>query len=604
MARKTSTMKYLVTLLAMSLCYVFGCKTTPVSIPNKRPNILIAISDDQSWAHASAYGASFVKTPALDRVAREGIRFNNAIAPSPGCAPSRGAFMLGRYPWQNERAGNHQSIWPERYKTLPMYLQQSGYFTGYTGKGVGPFFWALGGGETNPAGEEYNEATLKPPYKYINNNDYAENFKCFLAERPKDQPFYFWYGATEPHRWFERGSGAAEGKKQSEAQVPPFLPDAPEVRTDMLDYAQEIEWFDSHLGRMIQTLEAMGELDNTIIIVTSDNGMAFPAAKANCWEYGIHVPLVLRWGEKVKPGRAVDDLVSFVDILPTLFDIADVGLPTEHPVSGRSLTNILYSKRSGLIDASHKAVFSARERHSCSRYYNLSYPMRAMRTQDHLLIWNCRPERWPSGAPTQIVDDAEVDAYTDIDWTPEHTLSMLYMMAQRDNPEVSPFLDHAVAKRPEFELYDIHRDPGCMQNLVDKAEMQTIKESLIEDLMAYLKKTDDPRLDPTRQHSFESHRRYAHMREFPAPDWTKTMAAADVADIKAWTDRDTEPVVKPRDIGDWGVQTDRWRLVHAGTSWKLYDIQKDPQLEKDLSSIKIKTLRQMRMYHRYWLERR
>ncbi len=588
-------------LLLYAIAFSFsGCSEKSSEEPENRPNILIAISDDQSWIHTGAYGCQFVNTPAFDRLAEEGVLFTNAIAPSPGCAPSRGALVLGRYPWQNGRAGSHQSVWPEESKTLPDYLQEHGYHVGFTGKGVGPFFWALGGRETNPAGEEYALRKNDPPYEYISDIDYAANFDDFIGKRPDGKPFYFWYGAHEPHRWFQRGACELAGKRRESAAVPSFLPEVADVRTDLLDYANEIEWFDAHLGRIIRKLEEIGELDNTIIIATADNGMAFPAAKANCREYGIHVPFVVRWGNKAKPNRVVDDLVSFVDVMPTLFEVADIQPSEALPFSGKSFTNILFSDRQGLVDPSRKAVFSARERHSSSRYYNLSYPMRAMRTQDYLLVWNCRPERWPAGAPTQLANGEELDAYTDVDWTPEHNLSMLYLMGKRDDPEVEPYIQNALGKRPEFELFDIRQDPGCTKNLINEPELAQVKDRLISELMEYLKETDDPRLDPARQHEFESHRRYAHIREFPAADWTEEMAETELAEIREWADRDTEPTVAPVAIGDWGVQTDRWKLVREEDGWKLFDILADPELREDLSKMKGKTTSNLVKYYRYW----
>lgn len=126
---------------------------------------------------------------------------------------------------------------------------------------------------------------------------------CSRTHLPSDQPFCFWYGATEPHRVFEQGSGLRAGKQLASAPPPPFLPDVPEVRSDLLDYCLEIEWFDTHLGRMLKQLEDASELDNTFVIVTSDNGMSFPRTKAKLYEYGFHMLLAIRWAEQVPGGR-------------------------------------------------------------------------------------------------------------------------------------------------------------------------------------------------------------------------------------------------------------------------------------------------------------
>jgi N-sulfoglucosamine sulfohydrolase len=217
---------------------------------------------------------------------------------------------------------------------------------------------------------------------------------------------------SEPHRRYKDGIGVENGYKLSEIKVPPFLPDVDDVKSDMADYLYEINHFDVHLGRMIQMLEEIGELDNTIIVVTSDNGMPFPRAKANVYEYGIHMPMAVRWGEKVNSGRVVDDLVSLTDLAPTFLELAGVQHPSEvtgeYPMIGVSLKNILLTGGSGIIDPEREAVYSGRERHSSSRWNNLTYPQRAVRTHQYLYIKNFKPERWPAGAPEKLTEEGEL----------------------------------------------------------------------------------------------------------------------------------------------------------------------------------------------------
>jgi uncharacterized sulfatase len=191
----------------------------------QKPNILLAIADDQSYPHTSIYGTAGVKTPAFDRVAREGVLFKNAFVQSPGCSPSRAALLTGRYPWQVEHAGTHASYFSTKYVVYPDILENEGYFVGFTGKGWGPGDWASSGRTRNPAGPEFNERTLDPPANGISNIDYVGNFEEFLEERPAESPFCFWYGGKEPHRSYEEGSGLAKGKTLEEASVPGFLPD-------------------------------------------------------------------------------------------------------------------------------------------------------------------------------------------------------------------------------------------------------------------------------------------------------------------------------------------------------------------------------------------
>ena len=330
-----------------------------------QPNILIAMSDDQSFVHTSFAGYAAVQTPAFDRIAREGIFFRNGFAPAPGCSPTRAAFLTGRHIWQLEEAGTHASSFPQRYVAFPDLLEQAGYFVGLTGKGWGPGNWHISGRPRNPAGTEFQQHRLVPPHSGIANTDYAANFADFLRERPAGAPFCFWFGCKEPHRSYAKGSGLKSGQQLADATPPSFLPDVPEVRSDILDYCVEIEWFDTHLGRMLQSLERIGELDNTLIIVTSDNGMPFPRAKANLYEYGFHMPLALRWGERVPGGRSVDDLIGFVDLTATILEATGVDpSQIEYAASGRSIMNILTSAAQGMVDPTRTEVFAGRERHS------------------------------------------------------------------------------------------------------------------------------------------------------------------------------------------------------------------------------------------------
>ena len=497
-----------------------------------RPNILIAIADDQSYPHASAYGYSGVSTPAFDRVAESGVLFLNAFTPAPGCSPMRATFLTGRQIWQLEQAGTHASSFPAKYEVFPDRLEASGYFVGYTGKGWGPGNWKVSGRERNPAGKAFSSERTDPPIRGVSKTDYTANFEAFLTARPNDRSFCFWFGASEPHRSFEKGVGKRLGKAEDLITVPPFLPDRPEIRQDILDYLTEIEWFDQHLGRMLETLKDRGELYNTLVVVTSDNGMAFPRAKANVYEYGIHMPLAIAWPKAVPQGRSVRDLVSLIDVTATLYDVAGVAPPFEQPISGRSLMNILLFEQSGLVDPTRDAVFSGRERHSSSRYNTLGYPQRCVRTHDYLYIWNLRPERWPAGAPrkygagnygtaTEVIDKLlgpEHGGYHDIDACP----TMDFLIANRQNEEVGRFLDLAVAKRPETELYRITDDPGCLTNLAGRDAFAEVERNLQRRLRDYLRATNDSRVvDVAGGEIWETYPRFSPLRWFPEPEWVK-----------------------------------------------------------------------------------
>lgn len=509
----------------------------------KRPNILFAISDDQSFAHTSFAGCTFVHTPAFDRVAEEGIYFSNCIAGSPGCAPSRSSIVTGRYHWQNEQSGQHASSWMKKYVPFIDLLDRNGYITGRTGKGVDPFYYARDENDslwrkTNAGGIEYSSIQYKKgsaederTAKGIGPVNYFANFKYFMENVRGDKPFFFWYGCKEPHRSYEQDSWKRQGKHTDQAEVPGFFPDHEIVRGDLLDYAVEIEWFDLHLQRMLDYLESIGELENTIVIVTSDNGMPFPRAKANGYEYGIHVPFAVRYPEKYKGGRIIDQPVSFADIAPTILEITGTSSEGMLPMSGESMVELLVSEKEGTIDPGKKYVFAGRERHSSSRYKNWGYPQRMIRSKDYLLIWNMKPERWPAGAPQRLVDGSDTErrpmfgidengihhsewAFTDIDAAPTKS----FIIENHDDESIKSFFDLSVAKRPEFEFYNVNSDPYCLENLSGNPNYFVIEQEMKHALMQELKISGDPRVVGPDKEVFDSYKRYSPIRYFPDPD--------------------------------------------------------------------------------------
>ncbi len=487
-----------------------------------RPNIFIAISDDVSFPHASAYGSKMVDTPAFDRIAREGVLFHNAFCPAPGCSPSRAAFLTGRHIWMIEEAGTHASYFKTQYETFPERLAKAGYFVGSTGKAWAPGNFKHDGREYNPAGKRYTDRQAKGPLK-----GYAAGFRKFLKERPEGQPFCFWFGSSDAHRGYKKGSGLAKGKTLAQAETPGFLPDHDEIRSDLLDYAFEVERFDEDCAKMFQLLEEAGEMDNTLIIVTSDNGMPFPRAKANCYEYGIHMPLAIRWKDGAAGGREWRDLVGFVDLAATIYAAAEVDPPSKFPIVGKSFLADLQSDKTGWADPKRDAVYVGRERHSSSRYHSLSYPQRAIRTKRFLYIRNFKPNRWPAGAPqkyaqakfseegiTQSRLGPEHAGYHDIDACP--TLS--FLIANRDNESLAKYLHWSVDKRPKEELFDVTVDPDCLLNLASDPEFQAARESLSARLMDVLKETQDARVIDGGD-VWESYPRVSHLRWFPEPSW-------------------------------------------------------------------------------------
>jgi N-sulfoglucosamine sulfohydrolase len=461
----------------------------------RRPNILLAIADDQSWIHTGAAGDKVVRTPAFDRVASAGVLFRNAFCPAPQCAPGRAALLTGRNIWQLEEAGTHASLFPRKFSVYPGALRDSGYFIGLTGKGAGPCDFRSPGWPHNPAGPPFDSRRLAQPRPGINANDYSANFADFLLKRPKEQPFCFWLGCQEPHRVYEKGTGSKSGKKLTDVIVPPFLPDNQEVRGDLLDYLTEIEHFDRHLAMALDHIEKAGELENTIVVATADNGMSFPGAKATMYEHGWHVPLAISWPAAIPGGRTVEDLASFIDFAPTFLEAAGVKPPA--PMTGRSMLRTLTSRRSGLVDASRNQVFAGRERHSHARFDNLGYPARAVRTLQYLYVHNLKPDRWPAGDPP---------GYHDIDDGP----SKSWMIEHRSDPGVERLFEHCFGKHPEEELFDIVKDPGCLNNLAGSAAHAKIRAQLRATLDRTLTAQADPRMKSSE--IFDSYPRISPMR--------------------------------------------------------------------------------------------
>lgn len=443
--------------------------------PAPRPNVLFVIADDWGHGHAGAYGCGWVTTPAFDRVAKEGVLFNHCFTNNPKCSPCRASLLTGRNTWQLEEACCHFGLFPNKWAVYPDVLERAGYFVGHTGKGWGPGDFLGGGFKRNPAGPAFSSIKLTPPHKAMGNTDYAANFADFLSKRGKGQPFCFWYGATEPHRAYEDGVGVRAGKRIADVTLPKFYPNNPAIKSDYLDYAVEIEWFDSHLGKMLQQLEAAGELDNTLVVVTSDHGEPFPRAKGQIYDRGFRLPLAVRWGKQVKPGRVVDDFVNVRDFMPTFLEACGVTVPDT--VTGRSFLDVLRSGKTGWVDPTRNRVVVGKERHDVGRPNDLGYPVRAIRTPEYLYVRNYEPDRWPVCNPET--------GYGNCDDSPTKTL----LTSGFDR-----FYKLCFGKRPAEELYRVDRDPDCVTNLAADAALASVKAELTKEMEESLRRDADPRV--------------------------------------------------------------------------------------------------------------
>jgi len=445
-----------------------GSYAAPARMSDTRPNILLAVSDDQSWLHTGASGDLLVKTPAFDRIAGEGVQFTNAYCAAPSCGPSRSAILTGQAIWRLEQAGNIHSTLPSKFEVYTDLLEEAGYFVGSTSKAWGPGRLEPGGRTRNPAGERFSD------------------FDNFLGQIPEGQPFCFWLGSSDPHRPYKLGSGLASGKDLRKVKVPPNLPDVELVRSDILDYYVEIERFDATLARAIASLEKSGRLKNTLVVVTSDNGMPFPRAKASLYDFGTRMPMAVCWPSKIPGGRTIHDFVSLAGLAPTFLEAA--GLRPPRSMTARSLMNILSSTSSGQVDQSRDRVFTAMERHDGCRKGGKGFPCRAMRTHDYLYIYNYEPSRWPSGDPNPQ-NCARAIPYGEIDSSPTKT----FMMTSRALDGVARLAQLAFNRRTASELYDLRKDPGQLNNVAYQAEYSEITDRLHTQLMSYLRETGDPR---------------------------------------------------------------------------------------------------------------
>ncbi len=478
----------------MKLNYLFiflvvaisGC--TQSGTKNEKPNILFCIMDD-AGLHMSAYGTNWCKTPAFDRLADNGILFTNTYTPNAKCAPSRSSILTGRNSWQLEEAANHVVNFPEKFKTFPEVLRENGYITALSGKGWGPGNPGLvDGKERLLIGDSFSEIKSKPWAKGMSNEDYAANFDEFLNTVEEGKPWFFWYGAREPHRRYEYGSAQRVANKELTDidSVPAFWPDNEIIRNDMLDYALEIEYADLHLARMIESLEKRGLLENTIIVQTSDHGMPFPRGKAQEYEYSNHVPMAIMWPKGIKnPGRTVTDMVSFIDFANTFLELAGIpfGESGMHSSPGKSLTDILYSEKDGQVNPERDVLLIGKERHDYSRPKNQGFPIRGIVSDDYLYLYNYDISLWPAGNP-------EI-GYLDIDGSPTKT----EILRQFRTGENDFYWKLSMGKRESNEeFFNITEDSECMINLANNPDLAELKNEMKTRMETMLKEQQDPRM--------------------------------------------------------------------------------------------------------------
>lgn len=454
-------------LLLLSLFFI-SSSTPEQNIQNdtqeSRPNILFMIADDWSYPHAGIYGDPTVRTPTFDQLANQGALFENAYCAAPSCSPSRASILLSRYPHQMESAGNLWSVIPDKFPNWVSVLKDAGYHSGKSRKGWGPGDYEAGGYEHNPAGKDYFD------------------FETFLKDKKDGQPFVYWFGSQDPHRTYETNTGARTGMDPSTVKVPGFLPNVACVRNDMMDYYYEVERFDRESGNIINALERDGLLDNTIIVMTSDNGMPFPRAKATLYDYGTRMPLAIYWKGRIEGGERISDFMNFVDFGPTFLEAAGIDLPEEF--QGNSLLELFSSDSEQRSDRTK--VFLERERHANVRKGDLSYPVRAIRTKDFLFLKNFEPDRWPGGDPETHIS---VGQYGDVD----NSISKFLILKMEGKSTDKDYFQLAFGKRPSEELYILANDPYNLKNEARNTKYEGALKELRSELQNWMKQTNDLR---------------------------------------------------------------------------------------------------------------
>ncbi len=428
-------------------------------------NVLILMSDNHSWNHLGSYHDPVVKTPNIDRLADRGIKFTNAFCDAPSCTPARAAMLTGQHIWRLEEGANLWGTLPSKYPVYPEMLENAGYFVGHQGKGWGPGNYEAGGRDRNPAGDKY------------------ESFREFLSKRKKGQPFNYWFSSQNPHRPYDQNAEKA-GINPDSVRVPPYLPDNDIVRRDIADYYAEVEDFDKEVGSFLGILEEMGEIENTIIIVCSDNGWQMPRGLANLYEFGTKIPMIISTPES-SAGRVVSDFISLNDLAPTFLELANIPIPEE--MTAKSLAPIIQSKKNLKIDPERDFMVTARERHAFVREGGAGYGGRSIITDDFLYIRNYEPEQWPAGDPPLYGDvDAHMLHY------PSPT--KMFLLENRQKRAVKELFDLAFEKRPTEELYDLSKDPYQMKNVANLPIYYETQKRLSDKLYQYLLATEDPRV--------------------------------------------------------------------------------------------------------------
>ena len=410
-----------------------------------RPNIVFLISDDQSVPDLGCYGNQRIHTPNIDALASQGRLFRRAYAACPQCSPSRASILTGQMPHAIGASRLHASAYPS-VKTLVDWFKDEGYFTG--------------------AYRKVHQDIFRQRFDFY--GDHTVPLGQFFLQRPRDRPFLLWFGSEDPHRPYEKQSKISIHAPEN-VLVPDYLPDTPVIRRDLAHYYNEITRFDQECGEIIEWIESAGAIENTLIIMTSDNGLPFPRAKATLYEPGVHVPLIVAWKNAFSGSGIIDEMVSLTDIAPSLLEAAQIKPGTVTPLGqmyGHSFLPLLFGQK---MNQWRQYVFLERNWHDSWS------PMRGLVTKQYKLICNYRPE----AGYLPSLDIRDSPSFSEI----ERLL--------RENSAHEQLGWYSLEKLPRFELYDLERDPNERDNLAAEPGLRGILESLMHRLGNEMKKTAD-----------------------------------------------------------------------------------------------------------------
>ena len=436
-----------------------------------RPNIILFVADDHGTDALGAYGNKVIKTPNLDKLATEGVRFNNAYCTSASCAASRSVILTGQYGHATGSYGHvhdyHHFSTYDTIKSLPVLLEKEGYATARIGK------YHLA-----PESVYHFEQELKANPR--NTVEMAEQCKEILAS---EKPFFLYFCTDDPHRAASTNPGQwdaansfgnkVEGYKgvetitydPEEVIVPDFLPDSKESREEIAQYYQSVSRIDQGFGRLMRMLQESGKANNTIVIYISDNGIAFPGAKTTLYEPGMKLPCIIKDPFSKLKNTTSDAMISWVDLTPTILDMAKVEIE-EKSFHGRSIRNLLNEKDAKGRDE----IYASHTFHEITMYY----PMRVVREKNFKLIRNIA---WRSEYPFAS------DLWAASTWQEVYRNKKEYFGKRK----VEDYLF-----RPEFELFDLEKDPDEIVNLANDPNYKEVMDAMIEKMKAFQIKTRDP----------------------------------------------------------------------------------------------------------------